>query len=124
MTNKEFSALIEQYNKVDTEQKKLASESKALSEQIKEEFKRRNVIAFVTENNIEGKIVTQTTMSFDNDKLVAWLKANGKNYLVKETAILDAVKSELKNNIITESAMQGIKTETTVRKLYVAQCKD
>lgn len=124
MTNKEFSALIEQYNKVDTEQKKLASESKALSEQIKEEFKRRNVIAFVTENNIEGKIVTQTTMSFDNDKLVAWLKANGKNYLVKETAILDAVKSELKNNIITESAMQGIKTETTVRKLYVTQCKD
>ncbi len=124
MTNKEFSALIEQYNKVDTEQKKLASEAKALSEQIKEEFKRRNVIAFVTENNIEGKIVTQTTMSFDNDKLVAWLKANGKNYLVKETAILDAVKSELKNNIITESAMQGIKTETTVRKLYVAQCKD
>lgn len=124
MTNKEFSALIEQYNKVDIEQKKLASEAKALSEQIKEEFKRRNVIAFVTENNIEGKIVTQTTMSFDNDKLVAWLKANGKNYLVKETAILDAVKSELKNNIITESAMQGIKTETTVRKLYVAQCKD
>lgn len=124
MTNKEFSALIEQYNKVDTEQKKLASEAKALSEQIKEEFKRRNVIAFVTENNIEGKIVNQTTMSFDNDKLVAWLKANGKNYLVKETAILDAVKSELKNNIITESAMQGIKTETTVRKLYVAQCKD
>ena len=124
MTNKEFSALIEQYNKVDTEQKKLASEAKALSEQIKEEFKRRNVISFVTENNLEGKIVTQTTMSFDNDKLVAWLKANGKNYLVKETAVLDVVKSELKNNIITESAMQGIKTETTVRKLYVAQCKD
>ena len=123
MNNTEFSALIEQFNQVDIEAKKKAAEAKALSEQIKAEFQRRNVLSFVTSNNIEGKIVNSTTISFDKDKLVEWLKANGKQYLIKEVPIEDAVKTELKNKIITESALQGIKTETTQRKLYVSEFK-
>lgn len=123
MNNTEFSALIERFNQVDTEAKKKAAEAKALSEQIKAEFQRRNVLSFVTSNNIEGKIVNSTTISFDKDKLVEWLKANGKQYLIKEVPIEDAVKTELKNKIITESALQGIKTETTQRKLYVSEFK-
>ena len=124
MTNKEFSELIEQFNELDKEAKNKAAQAKTLSEQIKAEFQRRNAISFTTEHNLEGSIVTSTTMTFDEVKLVNWLKSNNKAYLVKEVPILDAVKSEIKNKIITESAMEGIKSETVSKKLYVRESKD
>lgn len=124
MENKQFEALIEEYNQANNDAKALADKAKKLGEAVKAELVLRNIDKFVTESNLETKLVESTTMSFDNDMLVTWLIANGKTHLVKTMPVIDVVKAEINNNLIKKESLTNILKESKVNKLYVKQLKD
>lgn len=116
-------AEIEEYKKLDEEKKELEAKLKVMGTSLKTKLKERELASYVTPNYVEASLVESTTQSFDEEGLLAFLRANKKDYLIKEVPILDAVKSEIKNKIITESALDGIRTTTTTTKLYVKTIK-
>lgn len=124
MTN-ELKAMVDEYIKLDAQEKELSSKKDSLSKSIKALMTADSLTKITNENGTSVELRESVKPSYDEEKLIEYLKSNNKRYLITEAVQYKVLKAELDASIISTEELNrlGLRKENITKSLYVIKSK-